>query len=349
MKKQKILVVVLLVFSVLLSSFAFYGYQMAYSPNFQVEKEDRILIIDEGTTFKQLQTLLYEERYLNDLVSFSFLAKIMDYDKHVRAGRYLIHTNMSNLDALRVLRVSKLEPVMVTFNNVRLLEELPEKITRNLLITEEEFAQALEAYTKSNPHGFNKHTLISMFIPNSYEVYNNISANDLIDRMYREYDRFWNAERTARAEALGMSRTEVSTLASIVQAESIKGDESARIAGLYINRLKKGIALQADPTLVFALKDFSIKRILNAHKEVDSPFNTYKYPGLPPGPINMPTIASIDAVLNFESHNYLYMCAREDFSGYHNFAATYDEHLVNARKYQRQLTIEQRKGRQKQK
>jgi UPF0755 protein len=349
MKKQKYLVVFLLVFSVLLSSFSFYGYQVAFSPNFLVGKEERLLVISEGTTFKDLQNYLYDDGFVTDLVSFSLLSKLMKYHQNVKSGRFLIKADMSNLEVLRLLRESKREPVMVTFHNIRLVDELGEKITRNLLISEDEFNAALIDFVQNNTHGFNRHTIISMFIPNSYEVYNNISAKSLLERMYQEYEIFWNESRQQKADLLGMSRAEVATLASIVQAESVKLEESPKIAGLYLNRLKKGIALQADPTLVFAHRDFTLKRILNVHKEIDSPFNTYKYPGLPPGPINMPTIASIDAVLNYESHKYLYMCAKEDFSGFHNFAVTYDEHLVNARKYQRQLTIEQKKAKQKQK
>ena len=179
--------------------------------------------------------------------------------------------------------------------------------------------------------------MISLFIPNTYQVYYDISGKQLLERMQSEYQRFWNDTRTAKASKIGLDQKEVSVLASIVQAESIKKEESKIIAGLYKNRLDKGIALQADPTLVFASGDFSLKRVLNIHKEVDSPYNTYKNRGLPPGPINMPTIAALDAVLNYEEHQYLYFCAKEDFSGYHTFAETLSEHNINARKFQRAL------------
>jgi UPF0755 protein len=186
-----------------------------------------------------------------------------------------------------------------------------------------------------------------MFIPNTYEVYYNITPAQLIDRMHDEYELFWNEERRKKAEAIGLTTVEVSVLASIVQAETIKRDEAPVIAGLYINRLKKGIPLQADPTLVYAVGDFTLKRVLNEHKEVDSPYNTYKYRGLPPGPINMPEITSIDAVLNYKPSNYLYMCAREDFSGYHNFTSNLAEHNRNAHRYQQALSREQRKAKSK--
>jgi UPF0755 protein len=197
----------------------------------------------------------------------------------------------------------------------------------------------------NNKFGFNKHNVLTMFIPNTYEVYYTVSADNLIERMYDEYERFWTEERKQKAAELGLKRTEVSILASIVQAESVKSEESPIIAGLYINRLKLGIPLQADPTLVFAVGDFSLKRVLDVHKQVDSPYNTYKYAGLPPGPVNMPEIASLDAVLDYHKSDYLYMCAKEDFSGYHNFSSDYNEHMRNAARYQNALTIEQRKAR----
>ncbi|MDX1629999.1 MAG: endolytic transglycosylase MltG [Fulvivirga sp.] len=345
MKRKKFFVIFLLLFSILLSSFAFYIYQMLYSPNILVDKDDRRLIIDEDETFSSLQDKLYDENYIHDLVSFSFLAKMMDFDKSIKPGLYLLESNMSNLEAIRLLRSGKQEPVNVTFNNVRLIGELPKKITANLLMSSEEFESALIEFTANNEYGFNEYNIISMFIPNTYEVYVNITPEGLIERMYNEYDRFWNESRVRKAEALGLTRKEVSTLASIVKAESIKKEESATIAGLYINRLEARMPLQADPTLVFAAGDFTIKRVLDKHKEIESPYNTYKKAGLPPGPINMPSIHAIDAVLNYEDHNYLYMCAKEDFSGYHNFATNLRDHLNNARRYQRQLTIEQRKAR----
>lgn len=345
MKRKKIFVVFLLVFTILLSSFSFYAYQIIYSANILVEKEDKVLIIDSDETFKSLQDKLYDMNYVQDLVSFSLLAKLMHYDTQIKPGRYLLKADMSNVQAIRLLRSGLQQPVNITFNNIRLKDEIAEKITSNIELTPEAFNKALEAYIHTNQEGFNENNIISMFIPNTYQVYYDVTGEQLVERMHDEYERFWNEERKKKADSIGLTPLEVSTLASIVQAESIKADESRKIAGLYMNRLKHGIPLQADPTLVFASGDFTIKRVLNVHKEVDSPYNTYKYAGLPPGPINMPTIHSIDAVLNYEDNDYLYMCAREDFSGYHNFASTLSQHLKNAARYQKQLTIEQRKAR----
>ncbi len=345
MKNRKLLVIFLLVFTMLLSSFAFYGYQILYSPNLLVDKEDKILVIDKNETFRSLQNKLYDDDYLQDPVSFGFLARLMDYDKGIKPGRFLIKKNMTNLEAIRMLRLAEQVPVNVTFNNIRLKEDIAEKITRNIELSEAEFDSALVKFIRQNDYGFNAETVISMFIPNTYQVYYNESGAQLLERIHDEYQKFWNNNRRKKAEETGLSILEVSTLASIVQAESIKKDESRRIAGLYMNRLQKGIALQADPTLVFASGDFSLKRVLNKHKKIESPYNTYLNSGLPPGPINMPTIHSIDAVLNYEKHNLIYMCAKEDFSGYHNFASNIRDHINNANRYQRQLTIEQRKAR----
>jgi UPF0755 protein len=189
-------------------------------------------------------------------------------------------------------------------------------------------------------YGFNKETFRCMFIPDTYEVYWNISGEDLIARMNREYNTFWNSGRKAKAEEIGLSQIETGILASIVQAEISHYDEAPVVAGLYLNRLRKNMFLQADPTLIYAVGDFTIRRVLNIHKQIDSPYNTYKYLGLPPGPINFPSVTSIDAVLNYQQHNYIYMCAREDFSGYHNFATNLQQHNINARRYQQALNRE---------
>lgn len=344
MIKKYITVIFLLVFGVLLSSFVFYGYQLIKAPNVLVEQEDRLFFISNDADFKQVQQQFIESDIVNNIVAFSFVAKLMDYDKMVKPGRYLLKSNMTNVQAIRLLRSGEQHPVKVTFNNIRLKEEIAPKLIKNTSVTETDFNKALDGFIKSGKSEFNEQTIISMFIPNTYQVYYSTSADGLVERMYAEYLKFWNDDRKSKAEALGLSLIEVSTLASIVQAESIKAIESSIIAGLYLNRLKKRIPLQADPTLVFAARDFTLIRVLNKHKEIDSPYNTYKNRGLPPGPINMPHIRSIDAVLNYEKHSYLYMCAREDFSGHHNFASTLSEHSRNAQKYQRALTIEMQKA-----
>ena len=343
MKFNKRLILFLII-SVLGISFAFYAYQVVYTPNILVDQDDRLLIIKEGHGFADVQRELHDGNYVQDLMSFSFLAKLMNYDERIKPGRYLLKRNMSNREAVQLLRSGTQDPVNVTFNNVRLIPELAEKMTRNLGMTPEELEAAIVKFAMSNSYGFNKDNIMTMFIPNTYKAYYDIAPDALVKRMYQEYDNFWTEERKAKAKKIGLTPIEVSILASIVQAETIDGDEAPTIAGLYLNRLKQSIPLQADPTLKFAVGDFSLKRILNVHKEVDSPYNTYLYAGLPPGPINMPEINSLEAVLDYFPSDYLYMCAKEDFSGKHNFTSNYQEHMNNAIRYQRALTIEQRKG-----
>ena len=345
MIKGRIFIVGMVVFAGLLSTFSFYFWQIIKSPNLQIDKDPFTILLPKNASFRSVQDTLYKYHIVNDMVSFSFLAKLMDYDEAVKSGLYTIQPNMTNIEAVRLLRAGNQTPSKVTFSHARLIEDLYEPVTRYIEPSPNELALAVNAFINSNENGFNAQNIIAMFIPNTYQVYYTISAEELVERMYQEYQNFWNPENIAKANQLGLSEKEISTLASIVQAESAVGEESPIIAGLYINRLKQGIPLQADPTLVFAVGDFTIKRVFNEHKAVESPYNTYKYKGLPPGPINMPSIRSLNAVLNYEKHNYIFMCAREDFSGYHNFTASLRTHNENARRYQRALSIEQQKAR----
>lgn len=338
MKRQKILALVIVVGTVLLVSFSFYAYQVVYTPNILVDKPDRVMLIPSNVTFDDVQDQLYEEEYVNDLLSFSTLAKLMKYDQYLKPGRYLLTSNMSNIEAIRLLRSGQQVPVDVTFNNVRLKPELAERLCENLEADKDKLLALLndEAFLKE--YGFTTENVLTMFLPNTYEFYWTTTAEELFERFYQEYTNFWSNQRLAKADQLDMGPKDVSILASIVESETNKPDEAPKVAGLYLNRLERNIALQADPTLVFAANDFTIKRVLNKHREIDSPYNTYKYTGLPPGPIRVPSINAIDAVLNYEDHNYLYMCAKEDFSGYHNFATNLSTHLANARRYQRALS-----------
>ncbi len=337
MKKGKILIIALIVVTVLISSFTFYVYQMLYSANFQIDKEDTYIHIKTGSSFDDVRNMMFDKGVLNDPVSFSFLSKLMEYDQLVKPGRYLIRKNANNLSTIRMLRAGEQQPVRITFTNVRLMEELAEKLASYIELEADTLLRILSDPATSEKYGFNTESFRCMFIPNTYEVYWTISANQLLDRLNGEYKRFWNDQRLEKAEKLDMSPVEVSILASIVEAESRHADESPVIAGLYLNRLKDTMPLQADPTLVYAVGDFTIQRVLKVHKEIESPYNTYKYAGLPPGPVVFPSIISIDAVLNYKKSNYLYMCAKEDFSGYHNFTSSYREHQNNARRYQAEL------------
>ena len=327
----------LVIFSVILTSFSFYFYQAFYGTNILPAGRSQMVLIDRDDTFDSLRNKLYHLQIIEDALSFSFVSKILKYQDAVKPGVYLFEPDMDNLAVVRKLRAGDQMPVEVTFNNIRFKEELADKIVKNTGIDRNEFLALLKDEAWLEQFGFNKETIMAMFIPNTYQVYWTISARDLFKRMEKEYNLFWNRSRRNKAKALGLSVVEVSTLASIVQDECSVQNESPRIAGLYVNRLRREMLLQADPTVKFALGNFSIQRVLTADTKIDSPYNTYKFNGLPPGPINLPTIAMLDAVLNFEKHDYIYMCAREDFSGHHRFAKTLVEHNKNARLFQRAL------------
>jgi len=346
---NKVKLTLFLVGSTLLITFVFYGYQICYTPNILVDREAKIFVVRPGATFRQVQEDLGRQNIVNDMVSFSFLARLAGYDKAITPGRFAFKPNTNNLQAIGILKNLHPEVVKVTFSYARLRPELVEKITKYVGMSSREFNDALDDFVAANKEGFNQDNILCLFIPNTYEVYFNMSAADLVEKMHAEYKKFWTPARLQAAEAAGLTPLEVSILASIVQAESVKQDEAPIIAGLYINRLKKDIALQADPTLVYALGDFTIKRVLNSHKQIKSPYNTYKYPGLPPGPINLPQIWSIDAVLHYKHHDYYYMCAKEDFSGYHNFAHNLEDHNKNAHRYQMALNKEMEKAEQNKK
>ncbi len=218
---------------------------------------------------------------------------------------YLIKRDMNNIELINMFKSGSQVPVKLIFSNAHFLTQLPKILSRGLEVDSADLASTMLADTTATYYGFNQKTFISMFIPNTYEVYWTITPKGLLDRIKLEYDRFWTDERKQKAKNLRMSQIQVATLASIVQGETNKMNEAPVVAGVYINRLKKRIPLQADPTLVFAMGDFSVRRILNKDKELDSPYNTYKNYGLPPGPINLPSIWALDAVLNYEEHDYL--------------------------------------------
>lgn len=341
MDRKKLVAVFMIVFTVMASSFAFYFYQIIYTPNLLIDHGgDQEFAIPKNSTFREVRNTLYNLGYLNDAVSFSFLAKIKGYDTQVKPGMYLLKENMTNNEAINLLRSGSQTPVKVTFSVARKVEELPEKIAPFVGFSAEEISQLLLHDSTATYYGFEAEELIAMFIPNTYEVYWTITPKAFLDRMKTEYKKFWSDERLKKAEALSLSPLEVATLASIVESETKKMDEAPRVAGVYLNRLKRGIPLQADPTLVFALGDFSIRRVLDEDKKIDSPYNTYKYEGLPPGPISMPSIAALESVLNYEEHKFLYFCARADFSGYHAFATNLIDHNKNAKAFQQALNKE---------
>jgi UPF0755 protein len=340
-KKKTIIAVIFSILLVIVSISAIIGwkvYTMIYQPNVVLQQgETGYIYIKTGSAFNDVANMLYEKGYVINRSSFDWVAERKEYKTKVKAGRYLIKAGMSNNELIDLLRSGKQEPLNLIVNNVRLKEDLASLVSQQIeadsfkllgMINDPGFCRSL---------GFNTENILCLFIPNTYQFFWNTSAEQYIDRMKKEYEKFWTDARKEKAKNAGLSLPEVSILASIVEKETLKNDEKPRVAGVYLNRLKNGMLLQADPTLVYAIKDFSIKRVLNIHKETDSPYNTYKYKGLPPGPICVPEISSVDAVLNYEKHEYLYFCAREDFSGYHNFSKNYAQHLIYARKFQSEL------------
>ncbi len=269
--------------------------------------------------------------------AFRLYARRLGLEQGVRPGHYLLRPGMSVVEVVRTVKLGLQTPVRVTLHGARTRAQLAAKLSRQL---EADSAAWMAAFTSpglAREAGFDSLTLFSMFLPNTYEFYWTVSPRDFVLRMRREYDRFWTPERDAKCRRIGLSRLEVTTLASIVAEETRRTDEMPRIAGVYMNRLRRGMPLQADPTVKYALQDFALRRILHRHLKYPSPYNTYLHRGLPPSPICMPPLAAVDAVLDYERHDYLFFCARPSFDGYHDFARTYGEHLRNARAYSAEL------------
>ena len=307
-----------------------------HSPASKVE-QTTYLYIDERKDYADLLSQLKTNVEIENLSLFQKLASAMKYPENMKSGRYAVEPGISSLELVRMLRNGQQSPVKLTFNNIRLKKDFVEKIGEQLMFPAGELFQRLNDPETAASLGFDTTTIMTLFIPNTYEIYWNTSVDKFLERMKKEHSRFWTEKRLAKAEAMNLSPVEVSILASIVEEESARPEEYATIAGLYFNRLRKRMPLQADPTVKFAVGDVTLRRILNKHLEVESPYNTYLNLGLPPGPIRVPSARTIDAVLNYKEHSYLYMCAKEDFSGSHNFAVTLSEHLQNARKYQTAL------------
>lgn len=315
-------------------------YYDRYKPNTQTpEGKSVALFIPSNATFEQVMDSLNGKNILVNEQLFRSSAERNEYVQNIKPGKYLIESNWTNKKLIQLLKSGRQTPVKVTFNNVRSIYSLAGKVSKQI----EADSLSIVSYLSDDAmlqakYGLDAANIGILFLPNTYEFYWNTNAEKFVDKMQKEYDKFWNEERKAKAKAIGLTPREVSVLASIVQAEQTsKKSEWPTIAGLYMNRLQKNMLLQSDPTVIFAWNDPSIRRVLFKHLEIDSPYNTYKNLGLPPGPILIPETGVIEAVLNYEQHNYLYMCAKEDLSGAHNFAKTLSEHAVNAQKYQRAL------------
>ncbi len=314
--------------------------QRLYGPIVRIGQEDSSTVyvyIPRGATFNQVMEQLCKLPFIEDCAFFIWLARQMNYDRNVYPGRYKLTSDMGYVDIIRKLRSGAQDPIRLTWLKFRTLKDAATFFGKHLEPTPEEFMQVFTDTAFLMQFGLNEYTLISIFIPNTYEFYWTTTPKQLIRRMVREFNRFWTPERRKKAKELGLTPIEVIILASIVEEETWRDDEKSRIAGVYINRLRRGMLLQADPTVRFAIGDFSIKRITYAMTRINSPYNTYIHPGLPPGPICTPSPSTIDAVLNAEEHDYLYFVARPDGSGYHYFSRTYEEHLNYARLYHKKL------------
>lgn len=338
---KKILVTIALLGLVGAAIFAYFVYNTMFTPNTAFNNDSAYIYIKSTHTYKDVREQL--EPLLLNIDAFDALAEQKKYPSNMRAGKFVIKKGMNNNDIINSIRIKSL-PVKVSFNNQETLEKLAGRISKQIEADSLSLLKAMKDKAFLNKNDFNDATSLGMYLPNSYEFFWNTSAQGFRDRMLTEYNRFWNDNRKAKAKAIGLSRDQVITLASIVYEESKQASEQPRIAGVYMNRLRIGMPLQADPTLKFAAyqlpkyKNTVIKRVLNVHKAIESPYNTYKNRGLPPGLIAMPDISAIDAVLNYEKHKYIFFAADAKRFGFHKFAKTLSQHNINAIEYQRYLS-----------
>ncbi|GAA3588905.1 endolytic transglycosylase MltG [Flavivirga amylovorans] len=338
---KKILITIVIIGLVVAAFFANFVYKAMLKPNTKFNNEMAYIFIPSNAVYEDVRNQLIP--LLDDIDSFDDLAEQKKYTVNIKAGKFAIKNGMSNNDIINSIR-SKNIPIKVSFNNQETLEKLAGRIAVQVEADSVSLLNAMKDQTFLKENNFNGATALGMYLPNSYELFWNTSAESFRNRMLKEYNRFWNDSRKNKAKDIDLSQDEVIALASIVYEESKQTSEQPRIAGVYVNRLKRGIPLQADPTLKFAAyklpkyKNTIIKRVLNVHMEIDSPYNTYMYAGLPPGLIAMPDISAIDAVLNHEKHKYIYFAADAKRLGFHKFARTLAQHNANAREYHRYLS-----------
>ncbi len=340
-KKLKYALIAVFILFVVVGTVLLKYYRDIFSSNIDLgEKKELFIQIPSGADMQSVLHLFEESNCVINLSSLEWVMNKKHYGESIKSGRYRFESGVSNNDLVNILRSGSQAHINLTFNNTRTLEEFAGKIGKQIEADSLSILNFLKDEANLKSYGFKPETIIGLFIPNSYHVYWNMSPKSFTDRMYNEYVKFWNVDRLKKASELNLTPIEVSTLASIVDEETIKNDEKARVAGVYVNRLKRGIKLDADPTLKFAWGDFSMRRVLNKHKKIKSPYNTYKYAGLPPGPIRQASVSGLNSVLNCENHKYIYFCASPKFNGYHVFARSLREHNQNAIKYQRALNVQ---------
>lgn len=332
--RKFMIALVILLFIALAGSLVFY-YLRYFGPN--VTDKEEYLYIHTGENFDSVYKNIREKGIVKDTTTFSWAAHNMKYVARVKPGKYRLHKGMSNRRLINMLASGTQEPITLSFHNLRLKEQFAGFVSKKIEPDSASIIHLLDSTDFVQKYGFTTDDVYTVFIPNSYQVYWNTSPEKLFKRMYANYEKFWTPERKQKAAAINLSPIQVSVLASIVDGEALHDDEMPTIAGLYLNRLKKGMKLEADPTVIFAMNDFTIHRVLTRYLSYNSPYNTYLHTGLPPGPIMMPSVNAINAVLDYKPSDYIYMVAKEDFSGYHNFASNVAEHLVNAHKFQKAL------------
>ena len=298
------------------------------------EKEEVYFYLKSNSSFDDLVEALVNEKIVSSKAKFAWLAELRHLKGNIYPGRYSLKSGMTWTELVLYLRQGKIDEVQVTFNNVRTLKQLAKKVATQIEASEDDLLEQLTNEEIIEERGYAKETFLAVFIPNSYKMYWNASAKEFVDRMVKEHKKFWNKNRLKKAKALKLSPVEVSVLASIVQSEQNRfPEEWPVIAGLYLNRLKKGMKLQSDPTVIYAWGDFTIRRVWNKHLTINNPYNTYRFAGLPPGPIRVPASGVLDAVLDYKKHKYIFMCANPKIGGKHAFAVSLRQHNANAEIY----------------
>jgi UPF0755 protein len=334
---KKILLALVLLLTIGLSIAAYYYLKYFYqSPVNAQLGVNTYIYIKPTDNFNAVYKQLIEKQMLSDTNAFLWLSDKMDLEQLLKPGRYPILPGMSTYEIITMIRSGKQEPVKLVIGKFRLAAQFKRFISKQLNVDSIALQQSFDSMlvARGQDTSIVSRQMTAYILPNTYEFWWNTTPTKFWHKLFKAYDNYWNVTRRQQADAINMTPYQVYCLAAIVEEETSKNDEKPIIAGVYLNRLKIGMPLQADPTIKFALNDFTLKRILYSHLEVVSPYNTYKVSGLPPGPICIPSIASIEAVLNYENHNYVYFCAKDDFSGYHNFATTLQGHDVNAKNYQ---------------
>jgi UPF0755 protein len=332
---KKFIIVLVIILVVALGVTGFNYYLKYYGPSVTGNRE--YLYIHTGATFNDVYDTIKADGMVKDTESFAWAAQQMNYANRVKAGRYRLREGMSNRKLINMLASGSQDPVTLSFHDLRLKEQFAGFVSKKIEPDSLQILGILDSAAFLAPYGFTPDNVYTMFLPNTYQLYWSSTPEKFFKKMNAAYEKFWNGDRRAQAVAEHLSPIEVTILASIVDAEALHDAEMPIIAGLYINRLNKGMKLESDPTIIFAEKDFTIHRVLSRYLTINSPYNTYMHTGLPPGPIMMPSRAAVDAVLNYQRNNYIYMCAKEDFSGNHNFATNHADHLINAHKYQQAL------------